>query len=108
MSELIPTYGSVPAGADARTSDAAVPEAESSEDAGEATPVTVLWADDRAEVKLTNPRVTESVVWGSTDHDQFTTSKTYDLVVGAAMEPARLTVLTERDAGGYRLRFSRR
>ncbi|RDI71058.1 hypothetical protein [Halopelagius longus] len=75
-------------------------------DAGE-TPVTVLWTDDRSEVTLNDTQVIDAVIWGTTDHEEFTVSKTYDVVVGTSMEPARLQTVTERTNGDYRLRFAR-
>lgn len=79
---------------------------DSAEDADEKS-VTVLWADDRSEVKLNETQVIDAVIWGVTDCEEFTVSKTYDVVVGTATEPARLQTVTERTNGDYRLRFAR-
>ena len=98
MSEQTPSTGTVSAAA-------AEPDHDESTDGENA--VTVLWADDRSEVKLSNPQVIDAVIWGTTEHGEFTVSKTYDAVVGAAMEPIRLQTITKRTAGDYRLRFAR-
>ncbi|MFC6826210.1 hypothetical protein [Halopelagius fulvigenes] len=88
---------------------AAATPSNASDSAGDADemPVTVLWTDDRSEVKLNDTQVIDAVVWGTTDHEEFTVSKTYDAVVGNSMEPLRLQTVTERTVGDVRLRFAR-